>query len=153
MDDEPLTSLVLRRYLQTVHPLAPSSENMVNHYALRNPQAILHLRADTLSQLLVLANIRPHGRYLVVDDTGGLVTASILDRMGCEGRVLTFTEADSPPAWGVLSAMNFGERELECVKWLNWMEADEEYERRECGYDLPGVTVRVRVYSGDRSMA
>jgi tRNA (adenine-N(1)-)-methyltransferase non-catalytic subunit len=121
---------------------------MVNHYALRNPQAILHLRADTLSQLLVLANIRPHGRYLVVDDTGGLVTASILDRMGCEGRVLTFTEADSPPAWGVLAAMNFGERELGCVKWLNWMEAGEDYERRECGYVLHGGTVRV--YGGGR---
>jgi tRNA (adenine-N(1)-)-methyltransferase non-catalytic subunit len=68
-----------------------------------------------------------------VDDTGGLVTAGIMERMGCEGRILLFTESESPPAWGVLNAMNFGERELGCVKWLNWMEADEDYERRECG--------------------
>lgn len=54
----------------------------------------------------------------------------MLERMGCEGRILTFTDADSPPAWGVLSVMNFGERETSCVKALNWMEADEEYERR-----------------------
>lgn len=104
---------------------------MVNHYAQRSPLSILQLREDTLSQLLVLANVRPGGRYLVVDDTGGLVTAGILERMGCEGRILLFTESESPPGWGVLNVMNFGERELACAKWLNWMEADEDYQRRE----------------------
>jgi tRNA (adenine-N(1)-)-methyltransferase non-catalytic subunit len=110
--------------------MAPSSINIVNHYAVRSPQSILYLREDTLSQLLNLANIRPGGRYLVVDDTGGLVTAAIADRMGCEGRILLFNDADSPPAWGVLNVMNFGERELSFIKWLNWMEAEEDYSRR-----------------------
>ncbi|RSH84275.1 tRNA (adenine(58)-N(1))-methyltransferase non-catalytic subunit trm6 [Apiotrichum porosum] len=118
-----------RKYLQTVQPMAPSSINIVNHYAVRSPQSILYLREDTLSQLLNLANIRPGGRYLVVDDTGGLVTAAIADRMGCEGRILLFNDADSPPAWGVLNVMNFGERELSFIKWLNWMEAEEDYSR------------------------
>ncbi|KAL1410018.1 tRNA (adenine(58)-N(1))-methyltransferase non-catalytic subunit trm6 [Vanrija albida] len=118
-----------KKYLQTVHPLAPSTVNIVNHYAQRSPASILHLREDTLSQLVNLGNIRPDGRYLVVDDTGGLVTAALADRMGCEGRILLFTDADSPPAWGVLNVMNFGERELSFIKWLNWMEADESYSR------------------------
>jgi tRNA (adenine-N(1)-)-methyltransferase non-catalytic subunit len=122
------------RFFQTVHPLAPSTPNIVNHYALRSPHSILHLREDTLSQLLVLSNTRPGGRYLVVDDTGGLVTAAMMDRMGCDGRILTFTDSDSPPAWGVLSVMNFGEREMECVKWLSWLEMDEAYERRKSAY-------------------
>ena len=43
---------------------------------------------------------------------------------------MTFTENDSPPGWGVLGVMNFSERELDCVRWLNWMEADEAYQRR-----------------------
>lgn len=119
------------RYLQTVHPLAPSIPNITTHYLTRAPQSIMYLREDTLSQLLTLSNIRPEGRYLVVDDTGGLVTSAILDRMGCRGRLLTFVDSDSPPAWGVLSVLNWSERELECVKWLNWMEAEEDYERRE----------------------
>lgn len=68
---------------------------------------------------------------MVVDDTGGLVTAAILERMGCMGRIMTFTDADSPPAWGVLNTMNFGQRELACVKWLNWLQAEENYEPRE----------------------
>lgn len=64
--------------------------------------------------------------------------------MGCEGRILLFTDADSPPAWGVLNVMNFGERELSFIKWLNWMEADESYSRREstnvCGADFSLTT-------------
>ncbi|KAK4688605.1 tRNA (adenine58-N1)-methyltransferase non-catalytic subunit, partial [Tremellales sp. Uapishka_1] len=118
-----------KKFYQTIHPLAPSIPNIVDHYSTRAPSSILHLRNDTLSQLLLHANVRPGGRYLVVDDTGGLVTAAILERMGCEGRILLFTESDSPPAWGVLSVMNIGEKELECVKWVNWMEAEEDYER------------------------
>ena len=43
---------------------------------------------------------------------------------------MTFTENDSPPGWGVLGVMNFSERELDCVRWFNWMEADEAYQRR-----------------------
>lgn len=58
------------------------------------------------------------------------MTAAIADRMGCEGRILLFTDADSPPAWGIMNVMNFGERELSCIKWLNWMEAEEGYSRR-----------------------
>ena len=118
------------RYRQTIHPIAPTANNITNHNAARSPQSILHLREDTLSQLLTSANIRPGGRYLVVDDTGGLVTAAMMERMGCEGRIMTFTENDSPPGWGVLGVMNFSERELDCVRWLNWMEADEAYQRR-----------------------
>lgn len=118
-----------KKYSQTVHPLAPSTRNIVNHYAERNPQAIAYLREDTLSQLLVAADVRPGGRYLVVDDTGGLVTAAIAERMGCTGRIMVFTDADSPPAWGVLNTMNFSEQELACIKWLNWMEAEPGYER------------------------
>ena len=47
---------------------------------------------------------------------------------------MLFTESESPPAWGILNVMNFGERELGCVKWLNWMEADEDFQRREWMY-------------------
>lgn len=127
----------MSRFFQTVHPLAPTIPNIVAHYSDRSPHSILHLREDTISQLLTASNVRPGGRYLVVDDTGGLIVAAVLERMGCEGRIMQFTENDSPPAWSLLNVMNFSERELDCVKWLSWLEADEEYEKRE----LPRVTV------------
>ncbi|WWC65183.1 uncharacterized protein I303_107797 [Kwoniella dejecticola CBS 10117] len=118
-----------KKFSTTVHPLSPSIPNILSHYSDRSPASILHLRMDTLSQLLNMANVRPGGRYLVVDDTGGLVTAAVLERMGAQGKILLFTNSDSPPGWGVLNTMNISERELECVKWLNWMEAQDDYER------------------------
>lgn len=118
------------RYSQYIHPIAPSAYNIATHQFTRLPQSILYLRDDTMSQLLSLSNVRPGGRYMVVDDTGGLITAAVLERMGCVGRIMTFTDADSPPAWGVLNTMNFGERELACVKWLNWFQAEEDYAPR-----------------------
>ena len=119
------------RFSQTVHPLAPTTANITTHYLTRSPQTIFHLREDTISQLLSLANIRPGGRYLIVDDTGGLVTAAVLDRMACQGRIMTFTDNDSPPSWSVLQVMNFSEEQLACVKWLTWLEAEEDYVKRE----------------------
>jgi tRNA (adenine-N(1)-)-methyltransferase non-catalytic subunit len=67
----------------------------------------------------------------VVDETGGLIPAAILERMGAEGQILILTELDGPPAFGVLNTMNFGEREMACMKWLNWMEAEVDYKKRE----------------------
>lgn len=37
---------------------------------------------DTLSQLLNLGNVRPKGRYIVVDDASGVVVSAVLERMG-----------------------------------------------------------------------
>ena len=128
------------RFSQYVHPLAPTIANITTHYNQRSSATILHLREDTMSQLINLANIRPGGRYLVVDDTGGLVTAALLDRMACEGKIITFTDSDSPPAWGVLDTMNFSAQQLECVKALSWMEADEDYVKRQCSRAVPADT-------------
>lgn len=32
--------------------------------------------------MLTLANVHPHGRYLVVDDGGGIVVAGVIERLG-----------------------------------------------------------------------
>ena len=42
------------------------------------------MRVDTLGQLLNLANVHPGGRYIVVDDTAGLVVGAVLERLGGE---------------------------------------------------------------------
>lgn len=111
-----------------VTPLAPTPNNLMEYYHARTPATILSLRRDTLSQLLNLANIRPGGRYLVIDDCGGLLIGSILERLGGHGRIFIMTDSDSPPGWPVLEAMNFERKILDrCLTWLNWSLAAEEY--------------------------
>ncbi|KAJ9119047.1 hypothetical protein QFC22_003538 [Naganishia vaughanmartiniae] len=117
-----------KKYSMAVTPLAPTPNNLIDYYNLRTPATILSLRRDTMSQLLNLSNIRPGGRYLVVDDAGGLLIGSILERLGGHGRIYVLTDSDSPPGWPVLEAMNFERKVLDrCLGWLNWSLASEEY--------------------------
>ncbi len=116
------------RYGSFVTPLAPTLANIIAYHLTRTPISILSLRIDTLSQILSHAFIRPGGRYLVVEDTSGLLVASILERMGGHGSILVLTDNDSPPGWPVLEGMNFDKDMLErSVKYLNWYQAEESY--------------------------
>jgi Gcd10p family len=56
------------------------------------------MRVDTLSQMMNLGNVRPGGRYIVVDDASGIVVSAVLERLG--GQSLThhasrFSESSS----------------------------------------------------------
>lgn len=86
------------------------------------PTSIQSLREDSFSQLLQNGNVRPGGRYLVVDDTGGLVLGGMIERMGGRGRILTLTDSDSPPTYHILqNQMNFpAELITKMVGSLNW---------------------------------
>jgi tRNA (adenine-N(1)-)-methyltransferase non-catalytic subunit len=46
------------------------------------------MRIDTLSQMMNLGNVRPGGRYIVVDDASGMVVSAVLERLG--GWFLTY---------------------------------------------------------------
>lgn len=95
-----------------------------------------------------MANIRPGGRYLAVDDASGMVVSAIMERMGGkqiiiiiggwgywipngnlgEGRLLTICDVDSPPAYPVMVNMNFKkEVHASALVSLNWATAQEDY--------------------------
>jgi len=40
------------------------------------------MRIDTLSQMMNLGNVRPGGRYIVVDEASGVVVSALLERLG-----------------------------------------------------------------------
>ncbi|KAH0610951.1 uncharacterized protein H6S33_011378 [Morchella sextelata] len=73
------TKKFLRRF--TVLPLTVSA---LNNYLLevKEPQKILDLRDETLGLMLSLGNVHYGGRWLVVDETGGLLVAAVAERMG-----------------------------------------------------------------------
>lgn len=48
----------------------------------------MDLRFDTLSQLLSLANVHSGSKILVLEDTAGMILASLMQRMGGQGKVL-----------------------------------------------------------------
>lgn len=132
------------KYSKSFTTIEPTLFNVCEYWFTKDQNRIRDLRADTLSQMMNMANIRPGGRYLAVDDASGMVVSAIMERMGgkrflfdflrgaegCvgEGRLLTICDVDSPPAYPVMVNMNFKkEVHASTLASLNWATAQEDY--------------------------
>ena len=83
----------------------PTARTLTDYFLQKAPTKIKEMRMDTLSQMMTAGNIRSGSRYLTVDDMGGLLVASLMERMQGNGRII-----------------NFGEHEHNCLeiyKYLN----------------------------------
>jgi tRNA (adenine-N(1)-)-methyltransferase non-catalytic subunit len=94
--------------------LIPTALTLTSHYFATKPEKSQHLRIDTLSQILSLANIHssPTFRVLIFDETNGVLTAGILDRMQ-QGHVMFISTHEGCSA---LQAATGGH--LEAVRYL-----------------------------------
>lgn len=115
------------KYFRTFITIPPTLNNVCEYWFLKDQARIRDIRVDTLSQLLNLANVKPGGRYIVVDDASGLVVSAMLERMGGEGRIITIHDSESPPPYPVMTNMNFSPETISILSSLNWATADEEY--------------------------
>ncbi|KAL4069857.1 Gcd10p family-domain-containing protein [Scleroderma yunnanense] len=87
--------------------------NICDYWFKKDHHRIRDIRVDTLSQMLNLANVRPGGRYIIVDEASGLIVAAVLDRLG---------------AYPVLNLMNYDRKSLASVlATLNWATAQEDH--------------------------
>lgn len=75
-------------------PVRPTINTIADYFFTKNPDKIKHMRIDTLSQLLCLANVHANNKMLVVDDTQGMIVSAVLDRMGGYGQLVAVHEAD-----------------------------------------------------------
>lgn len=78
------SSLSSLRFNKAFTALQPNVSNLIAHHNDKDPAKIMHLRIDSLAQMLTMGNIREGGRYIVAEDCGGLVTGAMLERMGGE---------------------------------------------------------------------
>lgn len=78
--------------------------------------------------MLNFANIHPGGRYLVVDDGGGVVIAGVLERLAGQGRVLVINNTESPPVHFVLTLMNFPGSFTDIMDSINWAFTEEDWD-------------------------
>lgn len=131
------------KYSKLFTTIEPTLYNVCNYWFEKDQNRIRQIRVDTLSQMLNLANIRPGGRYIAVDDASGLVVAAILDRLGGDGRLLTIGDTDSPPAYPVMVHMNFKPAEVKRVlATLNWATADPDHDPLIPPSELPSSEIR-----------
>ncbi|KDQ15589.1 hypothetical protein BOTBODRAFT_624451 [Botryobasidium botryosum FD-172 SS1] len=116
------------KFAKAFTPIEPTLFNVCEYWFTKDPSKIRDIRSDTLAQILNLANIRPGGRYLVVDDASGLLVAGILERLGGAGKLLAIADVECPPAFHVLGGMNFSPESTSSVlSSITWASADESY--------------------------
>ncbi|KAJ8523355.1 hypothetical protein ONZ45_g232 [Pleurotus djamor] len=130
------------KYAKVFTAIQPTLFNVCEYWFNKDQGRIRDLRMDALSQILNLANIRPGGRYLVVDDVSGMLVAGVLQRMGGEGRLITICDVESPPAYPALVQMNFEPRIKSVMSSLNWATCLEDYTPVISTWDVPEEEIR-----------
>lgn len=74
----------LRRF--TIDHLGASQ--LLQYYVEKDLQRILDMSEESLGLILNYANVRPGGKYLVIDETGGVILYAMMERMGCQGTIV-----------------------------------------------------------------
>ncbi|KAI0828876.1 Gcd10p-domain-containing protein [Trametes gibbosa] len=116
------------KYSKSFTVIEPTVFNVCEYWFNKDQNRLRDIRPDSLAQIVSLANIRPGGRYIAVDDVSGVVVSAILDRLGGQGRLITICDVDSPPAYPVMVQMNFRKEAIAPIMVsLNWATADEDY--------------------------
>ncbi|KAI9484075.1 MAG: Gcd10p family-domain-containing protein [Benjaminiella poitrasii] len=95
-----------KKFMKVFTPVRPTLSTVTDYFFTKNSEKIKHLRIDTLSILLSMANVHANSKLLVVDDTQGLIVASCLERMGGFGQVVALHEGDFH-SYDILRYMNF----------------------------------------------
>lgn len=72
------------KFAKMFYPIKPTMHSMCDYYFSKNPERTKEIRVDTLSQAMSLANVQAGSKFIVVDDIGGLLVASMLERMSCK---------------------------------------------------------------------
>ncbi|KAH6926810.1 hypothetical protein HPB50_022344 [Hyalomma asiaticum] len=102
------------KYLQHVTLERPTARLLAEMYYSQNPIKIGNMRIDSLAQMLTCCNVRSGGRYIVFDSWLGLLTASVLERIGQDGNIVQVYAGQGPDSSyrQAVQALNLGEEFL-----------------------------------------
>ncbi|CAM0140954.1 tRNA (adenine(58)-N(1))-methyltransferase non-catalytic subunit trm6 [Umbelopsis sp. WA50703] len=112
-----------KKFSKQFTPTRPTLYSVAEYFFERNPEKIGYMRVDTLSQVLNMANIHAEAKYLVVDDTQGLILSAVAERMGGYGKILGIHDGLNHN-YDVLRYHNFSKRTLDSISTLPWTMVD-----------------------------
>ncbi|CAO3667126.1 unnamed protein product [Umbelopsis ramanniana] len=114
-----------KKFSKEFTPMRPTLYSVAEYFFERNPEKIGFLRVDTLAQILNFANVHAEARYLVVDDTQGLLISAVAERMGGYGQIMGIHDGLSSN-YDVLRYHNFSKRVLDSISTLPWTMVDKD---------------------------
>lgn len=108
----------LRRF--QIEPLGASQ--LLEYYVSKDIQKVHDLSDETLGLMLNYGNVRPGGKYLVVDDLTGVLIYAMLERMNGQGTIVSVHENEHPNHTS-LKYSGLTEDEIDAVvKPISWLQ-------------------------------
>lgn len=105
------------------------SSQLLQYFIEKDMQKVLDMSEETLGLLLSYANVRPGGRYLVLDDTSGVVVYAMMERMQGRGQIMLVHENEHPNL-AALRYLDYPEelqkKMITSVSWLQFLEPEDE---------------------------
>ncbi|CAH2350433.1 tRNA (adenine(58)-N(1))-methyltransferase non-catalytic subunit Trm6p [[Candida] railenensis] len=105
------------------------SSQLLKYYIEKDSQRVLDMSEETLGLLLNYANVRQGGRYLLVDETGGVVLYAMMERMKGQGTIVVAHDNEHPNHIA-LRYSNYQpsmvEDMVKPINWLQFMEPENE---------------------------
>ncbi|GEQ69358.1 hypothetical protein JCM33374_g3029 [Metschnikowia sp. JCM 33374] len=98
------------------------SSQLLQYYIDKDIQRVRDMSEETLGMLLSHANVRPGGNYLLVDDTSGVVTYAMLERMQGKGSILLIHENEHANLAALRYSDYSEEYQKKMVKTLSWLQ-------------------------------
>ena len=91
----------------------------------KDSSKVLDLSVESLGLLMTYGNIRPGGKYLVIDETGGLLLYAMMERMECKGTIVLLHENEHANSI-MLRYSGYRESVINAVvKPINWLQFTE----------------------------
>ncbi|KAK9477448.1 Gcd10p family-domain-containing protein [Lipomyces japonicus] len=124
-----------QKFLKRFTPCQVGSSEIIEYFQYKQHSRILELTLESLGLIMSLANVRPGGNYIVLDDTGGLITGAMMERMGLSGKKTTndddddnhgsilFVHENEHANFDTLKFMNFSDQVINhTVKTINLLQ-------------------------------
>ncbi|ODV59433.1 tRNA 1-methyladenosine methyltransferase subunit GCD10 [Ascoidea rubescens DSM 1968] len=99
-----------------------SASNLLRFYTSKDFGKIHELSEESLGLMISLADVRPGGRYLVVDECLGLIVYTMMERMNLQGEIVLIHENEHANLIS-LKYSDYSEEEIKkFVKTINWLQ-------------------------------
>lgn len=98
------------------------SSQLLQFYIEKDLPRVLDLSEETLGLILNYANVRPGGRYLLVDETGGVVLYAMMERMNGSGSIVVAHENEHPNHIALRYSDYSEELQSRMIKPINWLQ-------------------------------
>lgn len=124
----------IQKYQKGFTIMFPTIWEISEHILMKDVSKIMDLRAEIIAYILNVGNVQPGRKYIVVDETSGLLIASILERMDCIGQIIYIHTNEHP---NLDNCKYFGQNYnpkkliedgvLLTLNWLNIINCNEEF--------------------------